>query len=608
MLEAKKTDYMSYMIRQLPSPTIFIDKNFGIVMASDAWKNTFYPKYNALGDTNIFTLFPELDKTWKKTIKECFKGFSKKIGTQQIDNKVYYEWNASPWYSENESTLGAIIQFKDVSKQVISEKEVHLLKEQARLANVGRWEYDLVTNELYWSNNTRNLHKVPKDYKPDMEKAISFYKEGHHRNDISMALFEASNNGTPWDLNLKIVTHQGKERWVKCTGKAIFENHKIVRLLGTIQDINETVEANINSIKNEKLLRTLIDNVPLNIYIKDIELKKILANKAEYKFLGFNKESEILEKTDFDLFSKETAEISRAEDLDVLSTLTPIIGKETININKEGKETIFHTSKIPFLDENGIAKGIIGISLDISNLREKENELRNVINIASIQNNKLLNFAHIVSHNLRSHSANFAMLLDFLKTEKDEAEKKRIIEMLTDASDNLLETLENLNDVVAINTKKNLVKNEINLNKKVDKVQKSLFGFLINNKAQIINKIPNDFVVKSVPSYLESFLIHFLTNAIKYKHPNRDPIITLKAKTSGKYKTLTIEDNGLGIDLEKYKNKLFGMYKTFHDHEDSQGIGLFNSKNQIEAMKGKITVSSKIDKGTTFKIWFNDKD
>ena len=67
---------------------------------------------------------------------------------------------------------------------------------------------------------------------------------------------------------------------------------------------------------------------------------------------------------------------------------------------------------------------------------------------------------------------------------------------------------------------------------------------------------------------------------------------------------LEIEDNGIGIDLKKHGKKLFGMYNTFHNNDDAVGIGLFITKNQIESVNGKITVTSKIQKSTSFKIIF----
>ena len=66
---------------------------------------------------------------------------------------------------------------------------------------------------------------------------------------------------------------------------------------------------------------------------------------------------------------------------------------------------------------------------------------------------------------------------------------------------------------------------------------------------------------------------------------------------------IDFKDNGMGIDLNKYGEKLFGMYKTFHQHEDSRGLGLFIIRNQIESMGGYIDVESELNIGTTFKIY-----
>ena len=105
---------------------------------------------------------------------------------------------------------------------------------------------------------------------------------------------------------------------------------------------------------------------------------------------------------------------------------------------------------------------------------------------------------------------------------------------------------------------------------------------------------------------MESVLLNFTTNAIKYAHPERSPIIEFGFAIENGRKVLTISDNGLGIDLDRHGELLFGLYKTFHKRQDAQGIGLYITKNQIEAMKGKVVVSSKVGEGTTFKIVFND--
>uniref|UniRef100_UPI0035655B20 PAS domain-containing sensor histidine kinase n=1 Tax=Muriicola sp. TaxID=2020856 RepID=UPI0035655B20 len=378
-------------------------------------------------------------------------------------------------------------------------------------------------------------------------------------------------------------------------------------LWSTAQDISESKQSEARLRAEKKLLRTLIDNLPLNVFIKDLDSNKVLVNKAELDYVGL-KEEDVIGKNDYDFYDAESAEISRKEDMEVMQSRKPMLRKETISVKKDGSMTSFLTSKIPLMDEEKKVKGLIGISLDITDLKRKEEELHDLINVTSVQNKKLVNFAHIVSHNLRSHTANFSMLLDFLVSETDVEEKNRIIKMLMEASDNLLETLENLNEVVAISTNINLDKKPVNLFEKIRAVEQNLAAYLKNNNALIINDVDEDLIIKAIPAYAESILMNFITNAIKYRDPMRKPVVRLCAEKQDEYTVLSIKDNGLGIDLKEHGEKLFGMYKTFHKNPEARGIGLYITKNQIEAMNGKITVDSTVGKGTTFKIFFNEQN
>ena len=112
----------------------------------------------------------------------------------------------------------------------------------------------------------------------------------------------------------------------------------------------------------------------------------------------------------------------------------------------------------------------------------------------------------------------------------------------------------------------------------------------------------------SVPAYLESIILNLMTNAVKYGHPMRAPKITIEASKEGNGIVLSVTDNGLGIDLDRYGDKIFGMYKTFHNNKDARGLGLYIIKNQIEAMDGYITVESSVNKGSVFKVFFNEEN
>ncbi len=616
MLKNIQQEHIGYLIDQLPQATAFFDRKLRLVYSSHQWTYDFDFDKHSVFDKTIHQLFEKGRKSWKKAIKECLEGIPTSNIIQrhfdQTQNEKWFDWNFKPWYNEQENIIGIIINTTDVTERLAEEHEFDkvklLLAQQSELANIGTWNYCAVNDELTWCATTSKIHEVPDDFTVIPDAAINFYKQGHDRNTIARALETAMKSGEPWSEKLQLITDKGNEKWVISSGKPVFKNEKFVGLIGTCQDIDQQIKEQSKSIEKEKLLRTLIDNLPQHIFIKDLESRKILANMAEINFCGFTEEAEILGKTDFDIFDEELAQKARSEDLHIMKTLEPLIGKEDLNVNINGKVSSTLTSKIPLIGDNGEAFGLVGIRMDITRIKQKEKELTDLINVTSEQNKKLINFAHIVSHNLRSHSANFSMLLDFLINEENGDERENIITMLVTASDNLLETLENLNEVVSINTNTSLEKTPIPLREVAIKVGQNLSAFLQNNNARIINRISDKIIIPVIPAYLESILMNCITNGIKYKEPSRDPIIELRAMKIKGYTVLSISDNGIGIDLDKYGDKLFGMYKTFHNNPDARGIGLYITKNQIEAMNGKVAVTSEVGQGTTFNIYFNENN
>lgn len=616
MHNSTKPALIDYLIKQLPSATAFVNKKLQVVYASDKWVADFDLSPNEVIGKTLHELFDGLSESWQKVLKSCLQGKGEEHGIEHfLDSERqerWFQWTNITWFDDKENIIGIIIKTEDVSEQVLDELRLEklevLLSDKSDLANIGTWEYDAMNQKLHWCKTTKKIHQVPHDYIPDLIDGFNFYKKGYSRKTISIAFYKAMEIRTPWNKKLKLITAKGNEIWVISEGKPLIKNGKIIGLNGTIMEITDHIRSEIKTMEGENLLRTVVDNLPINIYIKDLESRKVLVNKSECEYLGVEHPDELLGKSDFDLYDKEVAQISRDEDLEVLRSLKPILGRETSNKRKDGNTTTFLTSKLPLIGEDGTVKGLVGVGLDISDLKQKEEELRDLIKTASLQNKKLVNFAHIISHNLRSHAANFAMLLDFFVNERDPSEKNKLTNMLVEASDNLLETLENLNEVVAINANTKLNKKPVGLNKTVGKVTQSLCAFLKTNNAKIINDISEDVQVNVSLAYLESILMNFITNGVRYKEPSRDPILKLSTKVEKGNIVLTISDNGLGIDLNKYGDQLFGMYKTFHRHKDARGVGLHITKNQIEAMNGKVTVQSTVGIGTTFKIYFNGKN
>ncbi|MEZ4970052.1 MAG: PAS domain-containing protein [Flavobacteriaceae bacterium] len=605
-----------FLIKQLPIPTAFINKEFKIVFTSDKWAENFSFQNKEYLGKSIYDLFGNMSKKWSENLLASLDG---KFPESEIEvyrdntaKESWFEWTTIPWYDEQENIIGAIVQTTDVTNKVKNELRIEKLeflqKETGEHGKIGNWEYQKSKDRFTCCEMIRRIFEVDDDFEINIDNSVNFYKTGYSRNTISMAIYSANQKKNPWNEKLQIITAKGNEKWVNVSGKPLYKSGEYVGLIGIVQDITDFVQKEQKTKDNEHLLKTLINNLPLQVYIKDTQSKKLLANKSTLQFHGFENESDIIGKDDFDLYDRATAQKFREEDIEVMISQIPMLNKELTSNGPNGSVITSLSSKIPLIGENGEVTGLVGISMDISEQKQKQIELKNLISVTSSQNKKLINFAHIVSHNLRSHSANFAMLLDFLANEENEKEKHKIMEMLMDSSQSLMETLHNLNDIVAINTESNIIKKEVNFNNSLNAVLKQINSQLNKAKATVISEVSDDVNINVVPEYLKNILTSIITNALKYKKPKVDPIIRLSVTYVQSYTVISIEDNGVGLDLKKYGSKLFGMYKTFHGNSDAKGLGLYIAKNQIEAMQGKISATSQVGIGSTFNLYFNDKN
>jgi signal transduction histidine kinase len=108
----------------------------------------------------------------------------------------------------------------------------------------------------------------------------------------------------------------------------------------------------------------------------------------------------------------------------------------------------------------------------------------------------------------------------------------------------------------------------------------------------------------TIKSYFYSIFYNLILNSIKYKKENIPPVIKISSCKFEDRILLKFTDNGLGMDLQKSGEQVFGLYKRFHTHIEGKGMGLFMVKTQVEALGGKINISSEVNKGTEFLIQF----
>lgn len=279
----------------------------------------------------------------------------------------------------------------------------------------------------------------------------------------------------------------------------------------------------------------------------------------------------------------------------------PMINEDQL-IGFVGFESVSH-KKTYTESELAILTIFANMLVNIKKRIQKETKLHSLLQISGDQNDRLKNFAHILSYNVRSHASNISMILDLIYNEYPELAELDLIEMLSNSADNLSKTINQLNEAVQINTSAKDQLEVLNLNEILETAIDKLSVAADRKNVRIINMIMDRFEVYGINTYLENIFSSLLLNAIKYASENRESYIKLYCLVQGKYVVLCFEDNGVGIDLERQELDIFGISTSFKDKNDDGSAGLFITKNQVEAIGGRIEVESTIEKGSTFKIF-----
>lgn len=152
---------------------------------------------------------------------------------------------------------GFVGALEDVTAQRENEERLRasesFLDRTGRVAGIGGWEVDLLSGVITWSDTTRAIHEVDADYRPTLEAGIAFYTP-QARPVVEQAVKDALRLGTPWDLELPLVTAKGRALWVRTFGEVTYEDGRPVRLVGALQDITES-RARQADLEREKTLR-----------------------------------------------------------------------------------------------------------------------------------------------------------------------------------------------------------------------------------------------------------------------------------------------------------------------------------------------------------------
>ncbi len=472
------------------------------------------------------------------------------------------------------------------------------------------WDWKITEDRMTWNKGIEDIFGYAQN---EIGESSKWWFDNIHPEDsikMSIKLYSFIEQKTEkWQDQYRFKCADGSYKYVLDRGFILKdETGKSVRMIGAIQDVTKQKEEE----QRLKLLETVITHTKDSVLITKADLNdgKVpdivyvnpsfiatsgytfdeIVGKSPEIFIGPNSNKDEHEKLINAIKNKKECQI------------------ETLSYKKNKDAYWVNFDMLPVYDSEGEVSHWVSIQRDITEDKKQEVEKEQLIKELTIKNKDLQQFSYITSHNLRAPLSNLTGLLSLIEDIPiEDPQLKEIIDGFNKSTHLLNDTINDLVKVIIIKDNHYLEKEYILLKDLFEDVFGQL-DFLIGlHKPIILFNFDDISFLNTNKSYLESILLNLLTNSIKYKSQERKLKITIKAYQSEDSVVLTFKDNGIGIDLERNKDKIFGLYQRFHDYPDSKGLGLYLVKSQVETMGGTISIESTVNVGTTFTLTFKNK-
>jgi len=511
--------------------------------------------------------------------------------------------------SKNENRNVSIFEkFKNTNEEIKESNEKYDIVAKATSDTI--WDWKIQEDSINWNKGIESVFGYKQE---EVGKTSKWWFDKIHPEDsirMSIKLYSFIEQKTEkWQDQYRFRCADGTYKYVLDRGFLLKdETGRAIRMIGAIQDITKQKEEE----QRLKLLETVITQSKDSILITEANFVNGKIPKIVYVNPAFSQMSGYLSN---EIIGKSTNIFNKGpnSDSDELKKLLRAIKNEeeclieTISYTKQKEEYWVRFSMIPIFNNEGLISHWISIQRDITDEKKLETEKEHLIRELTQNNKDLKQFSYITSHNLRAPLSNLIGLLNL--TEDIPIENPELEEILAGFSKSthlLNETINDLVKVIIIKDNPSMQKEEVSLKEVFENVFSQLSFQIELHKPIIKLKFDRVPLLNTNKAYIESILLNLLTNSIKYKSENRKLKISIIAEQIDHQVILTFKDNGIGIDLERNRDKVFGLYQRFHNYPDSKGLGLYLVKSQVETMGGTISIESEVNKGTTFTITFKN--
>jgi len=588
------------------------DMEGNILAVNEKGRETLHYSVDEVKDLNLRDLVPEQNWMALKQYLERINQNEEDFGTMILKTKEGEEliWMYHNLVEINEegkpyvvSTALNVTERMSLEKDLIYTKK--MLEQTSSVAQVGGWEVNLVTNTVFWSQSTKEIHKIKNNFQPDFENAIGFYKEDS-RERVKFLFNRAVTEGIPYDEEFQLVRNDGVTIWVRVKGIPEFENGVCNRVFGIIQDIDVFKKMFLEITRKEAMMQSFVTYAPVAVAMFDKDLNFISVSSVWRDEFNMH-DAEIIGKNLFSVspnVPEERKEIYRAA----------LRGKTYINedfaVNVDGKEETQHYDlKVGpwYLSDNEIGGVIVSVQ-NITNAVQINEELKNAKKMAEIASKAKSEFLANMSHEIRTPLNGVIGFSDLLLRTPLNEIQTQYLNYINESGENLLNIINDILDFSKIESGK--MELLIEKSDVYDMVSQVINVILYQSQKKNIELLLN--IEPGLPktllldeSRLKQILINLLGNAVKFTEQGEIELKVEKLRMDDTNIVLrfSVRDTGIGIPIGKQKH----IFDAFTQENSSiskryggTGLGLTISNNILGYMGSHLSLISTPEKGSVF--------
>ncbi|WP_439883375.1 PAS domain S-box protein [Pontibacter sp. MBLB2868] len=524
----------------------------------------------------------------------------------------WHEIALRPAVSKDNKVLAVALSIHNITEQrnaveAIKRSEAQLKRAQ-ELANIGSWEYNVEKKSLSVSKSLLKIYEMEVDHESLTFNSFLKYFYPEDADFVQQKLQNALAAKVDVTFEHRTLTKNENIKYLYSVAEIICNAEGApIRISGASQDITELKYKEQEATAAKVRFQTTLENIPEVIFSSDAQFNLQYISPQISELTGYHEKDLVGD-------AKLWAKVVHPDDLShVRNHILPAIldGKkvqhETRLVTKEGVIKWFMFRQSPLYDSKGNIVRVDSSAADITERKVAEGRRALLTEQLQNQNEHLQQFAYIVSHHLRSPIANILGLTNIFKRDEHLSEfNERVLHNLNRSAQLLDATIRDMNDILTIRGQITNTFEVLHFQEILANIVDGLSQDIYSKNAVITSNFDEAPTVNAIRSFVNSILYNLIINAIKFSSPERQLRINISTSIKNSYTCLTVKDNGLGIDLDKQKRKIFGLYKKFHPHIEGKGLGLHLVKTQAELLGGKVKVESQVNVGTVFKVFFKN--